>query len=413
MGAAAVAAAGRWWGRRPQERFPLRFLVLLGAVIGVGTLLTPAWPALTEATAHAVAWACSLVGISALVGPDRVVWFENGAFSYTIIDECTAVVLILIYLAAVLAYPATARQRAIGLAIGVPSLFLLNLVRLVTLAWIGLHAPNLFEAIHVFWWQAFLIGITGLGWFCWARFIVHAGRRSRGGTARLRELAAALGIFAVVFGALVAVGLLAGGITIYAQAVKAIAWPTWETFWQTSPGHVTTEWLLERFSWDYAMLAGYLALFVATPRVRWRRKFRGTLFLGLPVAYLIQIITFVLEFLRDYWDDGDALLSPPDYFMTALTMTARTGILIAIWFAWAHRDWARAFSQRETHRCPVCEQLWEDLPRHLRHAHPPTSGKSDGKRGLMVSRTWSHDGSAVETTSELPDRKGFYDVETR
>jgi archaeosortase B (VPXXXP-CTERM-specific) len=109
-------------------------------------------------------------------------------FSYAVVEECTAFALVFLYGAAVLAYPATWRQRVVGLAVGIPALFALNLIRLVTLAWVGLHIPERFEAVHLYWWQGFLIAFTGLGWFAWARFVAHEGRHSQGGTARIREV---------------------------------------------------------------------------------------------------------------------------------------------------------------------------------------------------------------------------------
>jgi len=55
----------------------------------------------------------------------------------------------LIFLASVLAYPATWKEKLLGLAVGQPVLVVLNVVRVVSLFIIGVYAPTIFRAAHV------------------------------------------------------------------------------------------------------------------------------------------------------------------------------------------------------------------------------------------------------------------------
>lgn len=350
MSVAAAATARHWWGRRPESRFPLRFLLLLLGAIGFSLALAPAWDLLSEATARLVAWTANLLGLGAEVLPDRVVSFGGGTFRYTIIGECTAITLLLIYAAAVLAYPATRRQRAIGFLVGVPVLFALNLVRLLTLAWVGLEAPQHFEAVHIFWWQGFLILFTGLGWFAWARFVVHTGARSRPGSARARELGVGLLVFLGALSAFAVVGIV-GGVEIYGRVLKAFQWPIASVFWRIDIQQPPAGSLFDLFVWDYAILAAVLALFLATPRVRGRRRVRGALLVGLPVVLVLQILSFVVSFranLRPIAGADMQVLGP--YGASAVgtvLLVLRVGVPAACWLAWARRDFGRAFASGE------------------------------------------------------------------
>jgi exosortase/archaeosortase family protein len=74
----------------------------------------------------------------------------------------------LIFLASVLAYPATWKEKLLGLAVGQPVLVVLNVVRVVSLFIIGLYAPTIFRAAHVYVWQFLIIGFAMLMLFIWA-----------------------------------------------------------------------------------------------------------------------------------------------------------------------------------------------------------------------------------------------------
>ena len=80
----------------------------------------------------------------------------NG-FGLEIIDECTAVFSSIVYCAAVLAYPTTLKNKGVGIAFGVPSLYAINILRLSILTLVGMTRPGMFEFVHVYLWQASFI----------------------------------------------------------------------------------------------------------------------------------------------------------------------------------------------------------------------------------------------------------------
>lgn len=93
-------------------------------------------------------------------------------FSVRIVSECFGLLEMAIFSAAVLAFATTWKKRAIGIAFGVPTIYAFNLARILMLLWVGRHANEYFEFIHVYFWQATLILVITSLWLVWIRFVV-------------------------------------------------------------------------------------------------------------------------------------------------------------------------------------------------------------------------------------------------
>ncbi|MBI1854195.1 MAG: exosortase H [Planctomycetes bacterium] len=100
--------------------------------------------------------------------------------SLNIMEECNGVPALLIYLAAVFAYSASVRQKAMGVLIGVPAIFLINEVRVISLFFARKYfSLHVFEALHVYVWQTIIILFSLLLWLYWAeRFVRRAGPKA-------------------------------------------------------------------------------------------------------------------------------------------------------------------------------------------------------------------------------------------
>jgi exosortase H (IPTLxxWG-CTERM-specific) len=91
-------------------------------------------------------------------------------FGLTVAQGCDAIQPIILFFCAVLASPVAWRLKLLGILIGVPSLLILNLARIVTLFYTGVYFPKSFELIHIDIWQAAFIFVTLLFWVLWARW---------------------------------------------------------------------------------------------------------------------------------------------------------------------------------------------------------------------------------------------------
>lgn len=90
-------------------------------------------------------------------------------FALAVRPGCDALQPCAVFLAGVLSFPATARQRTVGACFGVILLLALNLVRISSLFLIGTHLPEWFDSAHIELWQGAFIVAALLLWLFWAR----------------------------------------------------------------------------------------------------------------------------------------------------------------------------------------------------------------------------------------------------
>lgn len=159
------------WLTAPSRRFvPLFFVYLWILTTLAGRLPRSAIERLLEPTA----WIDSrLLGLfSDRVQHSGIVVTLDG-FAVQIITECVGLFESVILAAAVLAYPATWRERVLGVALGTAALYLLNVLRIAFLLVVGRHAPAFFEFAHVYLWQTLLALFIAPLWLAWIRFFVR------------------------------------------------------------------------------------------------------------------------------------------------------------------------------------------------------------------------------------------------
>ena len=133
-----------------------------------------AYPALVTSAAfnHIMAFTARITGL--ILGALGTPAAANGTivtsnnFSVAIIGECTGIVPIMIFLSAVVAYPCRLKQKLAGMAIGIVVLYLINLVRIVSLFYVGAYYPDFLETAHLVLWQGLMILLALILWLFWA-----------------------------------------------------------------------------------------------------------------------------------------------------------------------------------------------------------------------------------------------------
>jgi exosortase/archaeosortase family protein len=88
--------------------------------------------------------------------------------------DCNGAWAFAIFVAAVLAMPGCGwRARAWGIGLGVPALWIVNTIRVVSLYFVAVYIPSVFEELHLYVWQ-FLIIAAALGLLLlWAEYFVR------------------------------------------------------------------------------------------------------------------------------------------------------------------------------------------------------------------------------------------------
>ena len=93
---------------------------------------------------------------------------SSSRYSVDIRHGCDALEPTALFVAAVLAFPATIRSKLPGMVAGSIILAVINLVRIITLFYTGIYYPSAFNIMHEDIWQSLFILLSLLLWIVWA-----------------------------------------------------------------------------------------------------------------------------------------------------------------------------------------------------------------------------------------------------
>jgi len=153
----------------PRWKFLLRFGLLL-VLFEVPLLIGPVDQHVVRPVS---AWIASASGAVLRVARERVsvsgTIIASPCFSVDIQNGCNGLETALFLIAAVLAFPATARQRLIATILGVTLIEIVNLIRVVTLYLVGCHRREWFESFHLAIWQTIVFATAVIFFAAWSR----------------------------------------------------------------------------------------------------------------------------------------------------------------------------------------------------------------------------------------------------
>ena len=155
--------------QRPETRFLILFLAILGVSFTVlalrqvnDALVTP----YTALIARVSGGVLRIFGEEAIVSGCVV---SSPRFAVTIFNGCNGLITSLIFISGVLAFPARWSAKLIGVVGGLLAIQLVNLVRIVSLFYIGVFLPKHFNDAHIFIWQSLVILVGISLWIVWAQ----------------------------------------------------------------------------------------------------------------------------------------------------------------------------------------------------------------------------------------------------
>jgi archaeosortase B (VPXXXP-CTERM-specific) len=162
-----ITGVKTFWTRYRRVIVPCAlFFVLVGIFIYLYSILITSAPfhGFMAFTAGVTGFMLNLTGRGVTV--DGLI-VSSSQFAFQIVDLCTAVMPMMIFTAAVLAYPSRLKEKIFGLIIGLAGIFLVNQVRLVSLYYIGIYLPDFFETAHLLVWQSLMILLAIGLWLLW------------------------------------------------------------------------------------------------------------------------------------------------------------------------------------------------------------------------------------------------------
>ena len=154
-------------------RFVLLFVAILVALFAA-ELTPPVQRALV------VPWTEALVRISAglltlfdsnVVAFGKVLQSSTNGFAVSVEAGCNGIEAAIVLIAGMLAFPAPWKHRAIGILVGLIAVQALNVVRVMSLFYIGQWSFKAFEWAHLYLWQALIMLDVLIVWLIWIRTV--------------------------------------------------------------------------------------------------------------------------------------------------------------------------------------------------------------------------------------------------
>jgi exosortase/archaeosortase family protein len=153
-------------------RSPHHSLLYVGAFLVIFAVLYALYHAAGDALvvyysalASSVCWFMGL--FDPAVGCSENYLLYNGITKLVVVEGCDGITFVALIIAAVLPFPASWREKAIGIAWLVPGVLMANWLRLLLLAAIDFYMPAGFHFTHVYLFQPLMIALTLIGFLVW------------------------------------------------------------------------------------------------------------------------------------------------------------------------------------------------------------------------------------------------------
>lgn len=161
-------------------RFFLVFLLIQSILFIAGLWPSVYWSIVmpfTQWVAAASAWVIMLFDTN-VISDGNVIRDLNNGFSVAILSGCNGVEATIVLVAAILAFPSSWLYKLVGIFVGFISVQGLNLIRIISLFYLGQWNIKVFEWAHLYIWQALIMIDVLVFFLLWVRYLPCAPDRS-------------------------------------------------------------------------------------------------------------------------------------------------------------------------------------------------------------------------------------------
>ena len=154
-------------------RFSVLFVVLLLTLFTI-EVLQPVQDAVILPFTAGIAWVSVFIielFDDGVISMGKVIRDLESGFAISIEPGCNGVEALIILFAAIFAFPASLKHKLIGFAIGFCAIQGLNLVRIISLFYMGQWNMTWFNWFHLYLWQALIILDALVVWLIWLRML--------------------------------------------------------------------------------------------------------------------------------------------------------------------------------------------------------------------------------------------------
>lgn len=154
-------------------RFMFLFVLFL-AVMFVAELMQPVdlhvIEPFTAAIAHVCVWIVDLFDAHAIAS-GKILQSTTTGFAISIERGCNGVEAVIILVAAMLAFPAPWKHKLVGIGIGFVAIQAMNIVRIISLFYLGQWSRLWFDWFHLYLWQALIVLDALVVFLIWLRYL--------------------------------------------------------------------------------------------------------------------------------------------------------------------------------------------------------------------------------------------------
>ncbi len=155
------------------SRFLILFLLLVSALFSVQIIQSVQDAVILPFTAVVADVSVAIVGAfdADVAASGKVIRSLSNNFAVSIEPGCNGVEALIVLFSAIFAFPAPIKHKLMGFAVGFFAIQGLNLVRIISLFYLGQWNLNAFNFFHLYLWQALIILDALVVWLIWLRYL--------------------------------------------------------------------------------------------------------------------------------------------------------------------------------------------------------------------------------------------------
>ena len=254
-------------------------------------------------------WNTSIDGFTILLNSKSII---------NVINECTGIFSMSIFVSIVLVFDTTLRNKVWGLVVGVPVLFGLAILRLSLTTLLVVKYPTMLHLMHDYLFQIFLLVFVVALFVVWHDIVIEKKHN-------LRK-------YTVLFGEFI--GLTTMLFLVWTQIAVQYAKLILET----------TALLLSNVSINYynesqlflmgmiTTLPSFVSLIAITPQIRWKKKL-GIIGIGIGLIFVFRIF---LELSYIFYESNQSILT--DFVVSFLSGPVRIILPLGIWIGFLYKE---------------------------------------------------------------------------
>ena len=156
-------------------RFFCIFIVTLALLFGI-EMLSPVQQSVVHPWTGFLAYASAHIMQlfdGSIISHDRILQSSASGFGVSIEAGCNGVEAAIILIAGMLAFPSSLKLKLAGIVIGIVAVQGVNLLRIISLFYLGQWNYQAFEFAHLYVWQALIMLDVLVVWLLWIRAVAR------------------------------------------------------------------------------------------------------------------------------------------------------------------------------------------------------------------------------------------------